>query len=191
MTKHLVQAAVYALVGALSQGCDSGADHRGHAHGSLGDDVNAPVLALPRQGAICAANVAGNFPCSRIDLRAGLSFNVHASDIWGWHDERQGVDYALVGLSVGTAFVRLADAAQPEFIAFMRSATEASAWRDIKVLGHYAVVVSEASGHGLQIVDLRRLAELAQYTILPADAHYRRFGDAHKLAVNDELAMAI
>lgn len=190
MTKHVVQLGLLAFLCALTAGCDSGSSHSGHSHYGPNDDVGIPVVAVPREGAECIADRAGNFPCNRVDLVAGLSFNVRASDLWGWHDEQQGVDYALVGLSVGTAFVRLQDPAQPEFIAFLPTDTESSSWRDVKVLDHYALIVSEAEHHGLQVFDLRRLADLEQYTVVQADAHYHEFSEAHNVAVNQEIAVA-
>lgn len=178
MVRMVGRVVLVAIVAAALNGCD---------RGSSGP---RPVLASPIPAAACVNDKADEFPCSRVDLLGGLSFNVAASDLWGWHDEQAGVDYALLGLAVGTAFIRLTPASAPEFIAFLPTATQASHWRDIKVLGHYALIVSEAPGHGLQVVDLRSIAALDEYTILQADFRYSQFGSAHNVAVNENTAMA-
>lgn len=184
------QVALFVLLSALFNGCSSGSDHHGHHHAPPGDDVTRDVTAIPIAAAACVNDMAGRFPCRFVDLTSGLDFSTQASDIWGWHDERSGIDYALLGLSVGTAFVRLADPSAPEFIAFLPTVTEESHWRDIKVLDHYALIVSEASAHGLQIVDLHRIADFEEYAVIDEDVHYRGFGKAHNIAVNEETAMA-
>ena len=74
------------------------------------------------------------------------------SDIWGWTDPQDGNEYALVGLSTGTSFVRLTNATDPEVIGFIPSTNNiASIWRDIKVVNNAAYIVSEAANHGLQV----------------------------------------
>lgn len=181
MMKAIGRMAVTAALVVALNGCGSGVGKT---------DANLRVRATALPGAECINNRAGDFPCSRMDLVGGLQFNASASDIWGWHDEQAGVDYALLGLSVGTAFIRLDPISAPEFIAFLPTVTEASHWRDIKVLGHHALIVSEAKHHGLQVVDLRSLAALEEYTILQADAHDHQFGSAHNVAVNEDTAMA-
>lgn len=184
----MVLAAVFAAI--LVTGCDgSGSAHGGHDHHHDGpdDDVHARVTASSVDGGDCNSGFAlGVFPCLNINMLGGLQFSSQASDIWGWSDVLNGDEYAIVGLSTGTAFVRITEPATPQFVGYLPTATEKSDWRDIKTLNDHAFIVSEAPGHGLQVVDLSVLATLDQPTILTADVHYTEFGDAHNVAVNSD-----
>ena len=79
-------------------------------------------------------------------------YSLSGSDIWGWTDSEDGHEYAIVGLSTGTSFVRVTDAMHPEVLGFMLSAVNISDyWRDMKVVNNAAYIVSEAEPHGLQV----------------------------------------
>jgi hypothetical protein len=59
--------------------------------------------------AACEDGFAGPFPCENVDL---LSFTPLAemggatgNDVWGWTDPLTGKEYAIMGMSNGTAFV--------------------------------------------------------------------------------------
>ncbi len=65
-------------------------------------------------------------------------------------------------------------------LGFLPSATEAELLpRDIKVYRDHAFIVSEAEGHGLQVVELMRLPDVVEV------AHYSDFGNAHNIAINE------
>lgn len=173
-------------------GGSSSSSHDGHDHDhdQPDDDVTAAVTATPFAGADCFENFADVYPCSNVDLLGGLAFSVQASDIWGWEDTVNGDEYAILGLSTGTAFIRITDPAAPEFTGFLPTPTTASGWRDVKVINDHALIVSEAPHHGLQVVDLTILAGLTEKTRLTADAHYTAFGSAHNVAVNEDTGFA-
>lgn len=187
MVKGMGRLALAAMLSVFLNGCSSNESGGTsvHVHEGPGGETGGPVLASPLPAAQCINDMAGDFPCRYVDMLGGLHFNAPASDIWGWHDEQRGVDYALLGLSVGTAFIRLSSPSAPEFIAFLPTATRDSDWRDIKVVGHHAVIVSEAENHGMQVVDLHTLRDITEYTIIQERVHYHRFGAAHNVAVND------
>ena len=67
---------------------------------------------------------------------------------------------------------------------------EGSAWRDIKVHANHAFLVSESTGHGLQIFDLTRLRDGTANTIYDEDQHIASFGNAHNIAINEQSAIA-
>lgn len=67
---------------------------------------------------------------------------------------------------------------------------EGSNWRDVKVHANHAFVVSESTGHGLQIFDLTRLRDGTATTVYDEDAHISTFGSAHNLAINEETGIA-
>lgn len=75
------------------------------------------------------------------------------NDIWGYTDEF-GNEYALVGGTKGTSVVDISDPANPVEV-FFEPGLE-SIWRDIKTVGDYAYVTTEAQ-NGLLIIDLSPL----------------------------------
>lgn len=78
------------------------------------------------------------------------------SACWGYVASN-GREYALLGCPTGTAFVDITDTANIHEVGFQTGLT--SAWREMKVYSHYAYIVSEASGSGMQIVDLQYLPD--------------------------------
>jgi choice-of-anchor B domain-containing protein len=82
------------------------------------------------------------------------------SACWGYTAyTRQPItrEYAILGCSTGTAFVDITDTANIHEVDFLPGLT--SGWREMKVYSHYAYIVSEATGSGLQIVDLQYLPD--------------------------------
>ncbi|HEU4913101.1 MAG TPA: choice-of-anchor B family protein [Actinomycetes bacterium] len=148
---------------------------------------NAPESFAPCVDGLAA----GTYPCDGVDMLShlwlddlGLSF---ANDIWGWTDPLTAKDYALVGGTEGTVFVDISDAKRPRVVGMLptHSTEGGDFWRDIKVYGDHAFVVSENKGHGLQVFDLTRLRDAgvtpATFT---ADVDYQEFGSAHNININ-------
>jgi len=77
----------------------------------------------------------------------------NANDCWGYVSAT-GREYALIGLSNGTAFVDITDPGAARIVTQMSGAQ--SLWRDIKVYGDYAYAVSEGGG-GIQVFDLSEI----------------------------------
>ena len=143
----------------------------------------------------CENGMAGGYPCENIDLVAFLGLDVlgggDANDIWGWVDPADGTEYVIMGRTNGTAFVNIADPLNPFLVADLPTATTSSLWRDVKVYDNHAFIVSEAGGHGMQIVDLTQLSGIANppVTIAP-DALYSGFGNAHNIVINEAVGRA-
>lgn len=141
---------------------------------------------------------AGIYPCENVDLMAfvssadlGAGANVEYNDIWGWTDQLDGKEYVMIGRSDGTSFVDISDPLNPVNLGFLPTHTLNSIWRDIKVYGDYAFIVSEASGHGMQVFDLTRLRNVANPPeTFTEDAHYAGFGNAHNVVINPDVALA-
>ncbi len=117
----------------------------------------------------------------------------HASgnDVWGWTDPASGREFALFGRSDGTAFVEVSDPNAPVFVGELPPHGAASEWRDIKVYADHALIVSEADGHGLQVLDLAQLLSVATPPVTFAEtAHDASFGNAHNIAVNETTGYA-
>jgi choice-of-anchor B domain-containing protein len=151
------------------------------------------VLALithRQDAASCVDGVAGGFPCSNVDLSSALTFCYDANDVWGWEDPDTGREYALLGLANGTTFVDVTDPEDPRVVGLLPTHSWIDDHRDLKVLGNFAYMVSEAPGHGLQVFDLTRLRRGGARTIFTEDAHFSGFSTAHNLAINEQTAFA-
>ncbi len=181
-----------------------------------------PLQSITGQTIRCEAGKAGVFPCQNTTLLSFLSLaaldgdftqdeatTVEANDIWGWLDPETHRRYALIGLSNGVSVVDVTDPVWPVVVAFLpepvqahahkkppaglaHEGKKASAWRDIKTYGPYALVVSDNNpGHGLQVFDLRQLRELSSVPAhLAPIAHYHGFGTAHNVVVNEATGFA-
>jgi choice-of-anchor B domain-containing protein len=159
------------------------------------------------------------YSCENIDLVAHvpveelltepLDNGKALNDIWGWTDPQTGIEYALVGLTDGVAFVDISTPSDPEVVAKLNETTssskstannlwkgtiahdEKSAWRDFKVYENYLYVVSDAQPHGLQVFDLTRLRDIDDPpAMLREDVLYEEFENAHNIAINTETGFA-
>ena len=143
----------------------------------------------------CNNGIAGSYLCNGYDLQSSFSLNElsasEGNDSWGWTDPLDGKEYALVGLSNGTAFIDISNPTSPVYLGKLPTHTSSSTWRDIKVYENYAFVVSEANGHGMQVFDLTRLRSVANPPeTFTEDAHYNGFGRAHNLVINEDSGYA-
>jgi choice-of-anchor B domain-containing protein len=71
----------------------------------------------------CVNGFAGAYPCDKVDMLAripltqmGGTASDTGGDVWGWTDPTTGKEYALVGLSNGTAFVDMSDPVNPIYL---------------------------------------------------------------------------
>ncbi len=160
------------------------------------------LAALPATAQSIACDdsgmIAGEYPCGNVTLLSHVklsTMNAEAgNDVWGWTDPVTGKEYALMGLADGTGFVDISDPVNPVYLGKLPTHTVATIWRDIKVYGGYAFIVSEADGHGMQVFDLARLRDVAPTqgpVDFTEDAHYGRVGQSHNVAINEETGLAI
>jgi choice-of-anchor B domain-containing protein len=113
------------------------------------------------------------------------------NDIWGWADALTGNEYALMGLTNGTAFVDVTDPDNPVYLGHLATNTVDSAWRDIKVYMDHAYIVADGAGaHGMQVFDLTRLRGIVSQQVFMADTLYSDFGNAHNVAINEAAGFA-
>lgn len=146
----------------------------------------------------CTGGFAGIFPCDKIDLMAHLSFlqmggtlATEGNDCWGWTDPLTGKEYALMGCTSHTAFVDVSNPTAPVYLGKVNSRNNISSlWRDIKVYNDHAFIVSEATGHGMQVFDLKRLRNITTPQIFAPDALYSGFGNCHNIAINETTGYA-
>ena len=158
--------------------------------------ISPPVEGLAAQAANpCVNGFADVYPCDKIDLLAFVPTTQlgggNANDIWGWTDPLDGREYALLGRTSGTSFVDITDPVNPVYLGNLPTHTSNTTWRDIKVYQNHAFIVSESSGHGMQVFDLTRLRSVASPpATFTADAHYGAFGNAHNIAINEDTGYA-
>lgn len=150
----------------------------------------APMTFTP-----CVGGFAGSYPCENIDLLSFIPLSTFAAasgnDSWGWTDSLTGNEYALMGLNNGTGFVDITDPENPIYLGKLPTHTSASLWRDIKVYADHAFIVSEASGHGMQVFDLTQLRNVPNPPVTFAETtHYNQFGNAHNIAINEATGFA-
>jgi choice-of-anchor B domain-containing protein len=155
----------------------------------LPDDDPIDPIDIPISGSCDGGTVGDYFPCQGINLISRIDLNTFnaqsGNDCWGWTDSTTGKEYAIMGLDNGTAFVDISIPGTPIYLGKLPSHTSSSPWRDIKVYNNYAFVVSEASGHGMQVFDLTKLRNVSNPPInFNEDAHYNGFGNAHNIVIN-------
>ncbi|WP_223787792.1 choice-of-anchor B family protein [Marinicella meishanensis] len=145
----------------------------------------------------CINGMADFYPCEETDLLHRIHLEDlgdgtgSGNDIWGWTDPLDGKEYALLGMSNGTAFVDISAPTTPVYLGYLPTATSNSFWRDIKTHDNHAYIVSEASGHGMQVFDLTQLRNVPSPPVTFAvTTHYTEFGDAHNIVINEASAYA-
>jgi choice-of-anchor B domain-containing protein len=143
----------------------------------------------------CVDGFAGPFPCDNVDLIAYIPARDlggdSTNDVWGWTDPETGTEYVLLGLDTGTAFLDISNPYCPVHVATMRTETQVSLWRDLETYADHVFVGSEANGHGLQVLDLARVAAARTGSEelpvrLEPDTVYHGFGNSHTVMIDTQ-----
>ena len=124
------------------------------------DQNNEPPYVGPIWRASEGGVAGETFPASGIQLKAWFPFTAispaatSASDAWGYVSP-SGREYAILGMSNGTAFVEITNPAASTLVKFMPRPASASdsLWRNMKTYQNYCYAVSEGGG-GIQIFNL-------------------------------------
>ena len=143
----------------------------------------------------CENNISDSYPCNGFDLIGNITLETFeansANDIWGWTDTSTNEEYVIIGLDNGTAFVRLTNDENFEYLGKLPTATSSSSWRDVKVYNDHAFIVSEANNHGMQVFDLTKLRDITNAPeTFEADARYTGLGNAHNIVINEDTGFA-
>ncbi|MEL6810613.1 MAG: choice-of-anchor B family protein [Bacteroidota bacterium] len=144
----------------------------------------------------CSGGMAGSFPCEGYDLISQIplsTFNsVKANDSWGWTDPQDGKEYAIICLNEATAFIDISDPLNPVYLGQLPGeSSQHTTWRDAKTYNNHVFIVSEDTGHGMQVFDLTRLRNVSNPPeIFTTDAVYNGFGNAHNIAINEATGYA-
>ncbi|WP_435414155.1 choice-of-anchor B family protein [Polaribacter aestuariivivens] len=161
------------------------------------DVFNAPNQVIINPVAKCENGFAGEFPCNNYDLLTYISLeeiagdNTEGNDSWGWVDPVTNNEYALMCTNKGVSFIDITDPANAIIVGFLKTRTENSSWRDVKVYNDVAYIVSEAKNHGVQIFNLNRLRDVTNPPVeFTQDREYVGFGSAHNIVINEESGFA-
>ena len=148
----------------------------------------------------CVGGFAGPYPCENVDLMAYVPLSVFGSgrgnDIWGWTDPTTGDEYALMGLTDGTAFVKVTDPVNPVFVGKLpRHATGVdSVWRDIKVYRDHAFIVADSAGnHGMQVFDMTQIRNVTTPPVTFGETAWyggNNLRTAHNIAIDEATGFA-
>jgi choice-of-anchor B domain-containing protein len=110
----------------------------------------------------------GGFASSGVQLKSWLPLNTlsagaqNGNSCWGWISPA-GREYAIIGLSNGTAFVEITNPAAAALKSFQTGPS--SLWRDVRTHGNYCYAASEG-GSGIQIFDLSQLDATGATTLV-------------------------
>jgi choice-of-anchor B domain-containing protein len=138
----------------------------------------------------CVDGFADIYPCQHMDLAAYMPLaeigeGANTNDVWGWVSPATQKEYALVGVSNGTAFVDVSDPVNPVYLGLLPTHTTNNLWRDLEAFNNYCFIGSEAAGHGLQIFDLLQLDNVTNPPItFENTAHYDGFGNSHTINID-------
>jgi choice-of-anchor B domain-containing protein len=173
---------------------------------AAGDEKGEPgsLLSSDEQAFPCNGGMAGPFSCQNVDLEslvplgsAGLG---SGNDVWGWTDPKTDREYAIVGSALETTFIDVTDPENPVTLGALPTSgiPDFVLWRDMKVDGNHAFIVSEQTDHGMQVFDLTQLRDAGPVPqVFTADVVYRGADDeglelsnAHNIAINEETNFA-
>jgi choice-of-anchor B domain-containing protein len=148
----------------------------------------------------CVNGYAGEYMCNNVDMHAFLSHEdlgsktLAGNDIWGW-TSANGREFGIVGQTDGVAFVEIVRNGQLIYLGRLDTYTTPTSWRDMKVIKNHVYIGSEATDHGLQIFDLRKLLQVnPRYprvflNAVDLTAHYAGFGASHNIVAHEETDM--
>jgi len=173
---------------------DAIAVHRAMDAAQTGSGPTYRAMSLQSQVATeCTQGMAGQFPCFHVDFLGRLARNQFSSNpgslsnLWGFVDRDDNREYAVVGLSNGTAVVEVTNPQSPRVVGIVPGIT--NTWREVKVYQYfdvpgnrhraYAYVTTEAS-QGLQVIDLSNLP-----TSISLANTIRTFDSAHTLYISN------
>ena len=145
--------------------------------------------------AACVNGKADGYDCAAVDLEKHVSLadlgGGEGNDIWGWTDPTDGAEYAIMGRTSGTSFVRITDPKNPVVVGTLPTQTIASNWRDMKTYQNYAFIVADnAAAHGMQVFDLNNLRGSTTNQTFTADTVYAEFANAHNIVINEDSGFA-
>lgn len=165
-------------------------------------------------------DVNNTFSCHNTDLyhflpHSALGSVGRGSSMWGWTSE-DGREIVAIGQYDGTAFAEITSEGKISYLGRLPQYDAiGSNWREIRIVGDYAVIGSEAIKHGVQvsllelmvavrkltagqIFDMKKTLDLdpanpKNFTQADLSSHWDELpvGRTHNIVVNEELNYAI
>ncbi|GAX13251.1 hypothetical protein FisN_17Hh188 [Fistulifera solaris] len=140
------------------------------------------------------------YPCQNVVLLSMVGLiellqggdNEEGSDCWGW-TASTGEEIAMIGLESMVGFVDITDPVNPIYLGRLPARGNRSYWRDIKVYGDYAFIVSENNDHGMQVIEMTQMVglDVSQGPVTFAETvHYAGFTTAHNIFIHEETGYA-
>jgi len=160
--------------------------------------------------AACISGVANGYSCANVDQQAvipsddlcggkgaggcGFSNSLEGLRVYGWVDQVVGNLNGFMTFNHGTSVVRMTDTTpgvDPVVIAWIDGTNngDPATERAIITVGDYAYITANVIGHGMQIINLNRLRNIADgfpnvdITILQPDVTYRGFDNAASFSI--------
>ena len=115
--------------------------------------VPGPIYRASEGGTAASFDSSGILLKSWIPLNNFAGSPANGNDCWGYVSP-SGREYAIMGLSNGTAFVEITDPASAQIVGQVTGPT--SLWRCMKVYGAYCYAGSEGGG-GIQVIDMTNI----------------------------------
>ncbi|MEO8275205.1 MAG: choice-of-anchor B family protein [Thermoanaerobaculia bacterium] len=185
---------------------DPDAEHLRHVEESLGARATSATPLVPEHLQPCVGGMSnGVYPCSNVDLvefMPASTFGVTVpgpqgvllNSLWGWTDPVTAHEWVLLGLNNGTAFIDITDPEEPFYAGKLPTHSGTSnVWRDVRVYQSYAYIVSEQTGHGMQIFNLAQLRSIPT-TAPPATftetGWYNKVSNTHTISINEDTGYA-
>lgn len=119
------------------------------------------------------------------------------SGSWGW--TYRGREFIIIGQSDGAAFAEVSKQGKLVYLGRLPQQSTPAIWREIKTVGNYVVIGSEAVGHNVQIFDLRKLLKIDPKTpktfstetdLTGLFSDYLPLGRTHNVVTNEEKGYA-
>jgi choice-of-anchor B domain-containing protein len=139
-----------------------------------------------------------SFKCSNVDF---YDFKSHAalgsstgqgSSTWGWTSST-GREFVVIAQADGASFSEVTAAGKLSYLGRLPKYSSNSIWREIRGYKDYVIIGSEASGHGVQIFDWKKLLNISPSspkTFTQSDLTGRFSGlpqgSTHNVVVNEE-----
>ncbi|OAA55753.1 hypothetical protein ISF_07858 [Cordyceps fumosorosea ARSEF 2679] len=119
------------------------------------------------------------------------------SSSWGW-TSADGREFVVIGQYDGAAFAEITKEGKLSYLGRLPHNSLPSQWREIRVVRDLVVIGSEAFGHGVQFLDMKKLLDLdpaTPKTFSKADLtgfwNGLPVGRTHNVVVNEELNYAV